>query len=138
MRQNDRFGEANLGSAERLADAIGFTDRVRVDQGHCQTASMSKGEKRLMKVRKSGRNGTSVPAAADDKYANWPFQQLGIDSVSHRCAASSFFKYSFNGPISISVDRGKVFFLARPFQRAAVPPLRFVSRPALPGWVNSL
>ena len=91
-----------------------------------------------MEVRKSGHDGTAVPATADDKYANWPLQQLRIDSVRHRCAASSFLRYSFNGSISISVDRGKIFFPARLFQRAAVPPLRFVSRPAPPGWVNSL
>src|SRR5271157_325715 len=90
-----------------------------------------------MKVRKSGHDSAAVSATADDKYANWPLQQLRIGSVSHRCAASSFLRYSFNGSISISVDWGKIFFLARLFQRAAVPPLRFVSRPAPPGWVNS-
>ena len=51
-RQNDRLWEANLGSAERLAN-VGFTDCVRVDQGHCQAARMSKGEEGLMEVRES-------------------------------------------------------------------------------------
>src|ERR1035438_5138899 len=91
-----------------------------------------------MEVRKSGHDSAAVSATADDKYTNWPLQQLRIDSVGHRCAASSFLRYSFNGSISASVDRGKTFLPVRLFQRAAVPPLRFVSRPAPPGWVNSL
>src|SRR5271157_4214973 len=62
MRQNDRLGEANLGSAEWLADAIGFSHHVRVDQGHCQAARMSKGEEGLMEVRKPGHYSTAVPA----------------------------------------------------------------------------
>src|ERR1039457_4060608 len=99
---------------------------------------MSKGEKSLMEVRKPCHHCTAVSATPDDKNSNWPLQQLRIDSVCHRCAASSFRRYSFNGSISISMDRGKLFFPARCFQRAAVPPLRFVSRPAPPGWVNSL
>src|SRR5271165_712233 len=99
---------------------------------------MSKGEEGLMEVRKTGHYGTAVPATADDNYANWPLQQLRIDSVSHRCAASSFLRYSFNDSISISGDRGKTFLPIRLFQRAAVPPLRLVRRPAPPGWVNSL
>src|SRR5664280_1041554 len=98
---------------------------------------MSKGEERLMKVWKSGHDSTPISATADDKYSNWPFQQLGIDSVSHRCATSSFLRYSFNGSISMSADLGNTFLPARLFQRAAVPPLRLVSRPAPPGWVNS-
>src|SRR5271157_1880211 len=99
---------------------------------------MAKGKERLMKVRKSRYDGAAVPATADDKYSNWPLQQLRIDSVRHRCAASSFLRYSFNGSISINVDRGNIFLPVRLFQRAAVPPLRFVSLPAPPGWVNSL
>ena len=86
MRQNDRLGEADLGSAERLPNAVGFTDCVGVDQCHSQASGMTKGEERLMEVRKTGHYGTTVSATADDKYANWPFQQLGIDSVSHRSA----------------------------------------------------
>ena len=78
-----------------------------------------------MKVRKSGHDSTAVSATADDKYSNWPFQQLGIDSVSHRCATSSLLRYSFNGSISISADRGKIFFPARLFQEGRCPAFAF-------------
>ena len=78
IRQNDRLWEANLGSAERLPNAVGFTDRVRVEEGYSHAPRMSKGEEGLMEVRKTGHYGTSVPATADDKYANWPCQQLRL------------------------------------------------------------
>ena len=68
------FGKPNLGSAERLADAIGFTDRVGVDQGHRQAARMSKGEHGLVEVREAGNDGAAVPAAADHQDPNRPFQ----------------------------------------------------------------
>src|SRR3974390_1850335 len=99
---------------------------------------MTTGEERLMEVWKSRYDSTTVPATADDKYSNWALQQLRIDSVSHRCAASSFFRYSFNGSISPRLNRGKIFFPGRLVHRAAVPPVRLVSRPAPPGWVNLL
>src|ERR1019366_3724393 len=133
MRQNNRLWESNLGSAEWRADAVGFSDRVRVDQGHCQSSGMTEGEERLMEVRKSGHDSTAVSATADDKYADWPLQQLRTGSMRHRCAASSFLRYSFSGSVSISADLGNTFLPARLLQRAAVPPFRFVRRPAPPG-----
>src|SRR5271157_605103 len=138
VRQDDRLREANLGSAERLADAIGFTDHIWVDQGYREAARMTKGEECMMQIREAGHNGTAVPATTDHQDANGALQQLGIRSVFHRCAASSFLRYSCNGSVSISADRGRVFLPARLIQRAAVPPLRLISRPAPPGWVNSL
>ena len=85
--------EADFGSAERLAHAVGFADRVGVDQGHMQAAGMSEGQQGLMKVRESGNDGAAVPATADDQDANRPFQQLRIESVRHRRSVSSLFRY---------------------------------------------
>src|SRR3974377_1654659 len=99
---------------------------------------MTKGEQRLMQVRESRHDGAAVSAAAHHQDADGALQELGIGRMCHSEAASSFLRYSFNGSISTSVHRGNRLFPARLLQRAAVPPFRLVSRPAPPGWVNSL
>src|SRR5271157_2390285 len=130
VRQDDRLREANLGSAERLADAIGFTDHIWVDQGYREAARMTKGEECMMQIREAGHNGTAVPATTDHQDANGALQQLGIRSVFHRCAASSFLRYSCNGSVSISADRGKVFLPASDYLVASASPNRL--------WLRSL
>src|SRR5208337_4958044 len=70
--QHDSFREADFRAAKRLPHTVGFADRVGINQGHSKSARMSKGDERLMKVRKYGHDGAAVSATADDKYANWP------------------------------------------------------------------
>src|ERR1035438_8163229 len=92
----------------------------------------------LVEVGEPGNDRTAVAAAADYQDTNRPFQKLRIESVHHRRSVSSLFRYFSSVSSSMSVDSGNRFFPARPFQSAAVPPLRFVKRPPPPGWVNSL
>src|SRR5271166_6631908 len=138
MRQNDRFWKADFGSAKRLAHAVGFADRIGINQRHLQAARMAECQHGLVEVREAGSDGAAVPAAADHQDANRPFQQLRIESVLHRRSDSSLFRYCSSGSCSMSVVSGNRSSPARLFQSAVVPPRRFVRRPPPPGWVNSL
>ena len=138
MCQHDGFRKADFGSAKRLAHAVGFADRVGINQRHLQAARMAECQHGLVEVGEAGNDRAAVPAAADHQDANRPFQQLRIESVHHRRSVSSLFRYCSSGSSSMSVDSGNRFFPARLFQSAAVPPRRFVNRPPPPGWVNSL
>ena len=93
MCKDDGFREPDLRSAERLAHAVGFADGIGIDQCHMKSARMAECQYCLVEVGEAGNDRAAVPAAADHKDTNRPFQQLRIESVSHRRSVSSLLRY---------------------------------------------
>src|SRR5664280_3856107 len=63
--QHDRFREPDFRAAKGLAHAVGFADRVGINQRHMQTSGMAKCQHGLVEVREAGNDGAAVPTAAD-------------------------------------------------------------------------
>ena len=65
-----RLAQPDIGDRKRLADAVGFGDRIGIHQENVKPGKSSPDAQRLVEIRQPHRDGASRTAGSDDENAN--------------------------------------------------------------------
>jgi hypothetical protein len=67
---------SDLGLAKGLPNTVRGRDDVTVHQRHFESARVAVNQHRLVQIRQTGRDCTTISATADDQYAYGPTGQF--------------------------------------------------------------